>query len=177
MKRIGVFLSSHSHLPDSYYRAAEEVGAWIGRTGRTLVYGGARKGLMEVLATAVDAHGGEVVGVVPQVLHDGGMVSDRCHVTFLTADLHDRKAALMRESDIVVALPGGVGTLDEVFTVWASATLGLTALRIVLYNVDGCWDALLHLLDDLQRQGVIAAEQRRSLSVVDSIDALDTLCS
>lgn len=174
--RIAVYLSSKSALPDSYRRATEEVGAWIGRTGRTLVYGGSGVGLMEVLAQATVKAGGHVVGVVPQILIDRGLVSDACNVTHYTADLADRKATMMREADICVALPGGLGTLDEVFTVLATATIGIERKPVVLYNVDGCWDSLLRCLDDLTHRGLITPHPATTPLVVSTIEELERIC-
>lgn len=175
-RRIAVFLSSKSALPESYRRAAEEVGAWIGRTGRTLVYGGSRMGLMEVLAQATAKAGGHVVGVVPQVLIDRNLVSEACHTTFYTADLTDRKATMMREADVCVALPGGTGTLDEVFTVLAAATIGTGSKPVVLYNVDGCWDTLLRCLDDLTTRGLITPRPEAVPLVASTVEELERLC-
>ncbi len=176
LQRIGVFLSSKSGLPESYRQAAEAVGAWIGRTGRTLVYGGSRSGLMETLAQACSAAGGNVIGVVPQIVRDRDLVSDACRTVFYTADLHDRKSAMMRESDIFIALPGGIGTLDELFTVLAAATIGTSRQRVVLYNVDGCWDALVTLIADLRRRGLVDDGIDGRLAYADSIGQLEGLC-
>ncbi|MDO4930945.1 MAG: TIGR00730 family Rossman fold protein [Bacteroidales bacterium] len=176
MKRIGVFLSSKADLPEVYRAAARDVGSWIGRTGRTLVYGGSRLGLMEELASAVKQSGGRVIGVVPQAIIDRNLVSDLCDTTFYTADLHDRKATLMRESDILVALPGGVGTLDEIFATLAARTLEHLPKRVVLYNAGGFWNGLIALLDDLCRQGLVSGSRESVLTVVENVDELARLC-
>lgn len=171
-RKIGVFLSSKSDVPDSFRHAAEEVGTWIGRNGHTLVYGGARKGLMEVLAQAVKRNGGRVFGVVPQIIEDRGLVSDTLDVTFRTADLNDRKAVMNRESDILVALPGGIGTLDEVFTVLAAATIGTARRHVVFYDVDGCWDTTVAALKDLAARGLIDNDLAGLFTVVSDIEGL-----
>ncbi len=175
MQKIGVFLSSKSDLPESYVQAAREVGALIGRTGRTLVYGGARKGLMEVLAQSVKANGGRVYGMVPDIIVDRGLVSDTLDVTFRCVDLSDRKAMMNRESEVLVALPGGIGTLDEVFTVMANAVIGISRQPIVFYNVDGCWDAMLAALTNLFEQGLVSGEPADYYSVATNIAELETL--
>lgn len=174
-RRIGVFLSSHSDLPESYHRAARETGDWIGRTGRTLVYGGARKGLMEELARHTRAAGGRVYGVVPQILTERGLVSECIDVVFHCTDLNDRKAVLMRESDVLMALPGGIGTVDELFSVLATGTIGLERKPVVLLDTDGCWDSLLTLLDDLQRRGLADAGFRSQLRCVRNMQELVSL--
>lgn len=175
MERIGVFLSSRSDVPAAYRQAAEDIGRWIGATGRTLVYGGARKGLMETLARRVKDNGGRVVGVVPQILVDRKLESNCVDVTFYCADLNDRKAILMRESDMLVALPGGIGTLDEVFTVLAASTIGTERKRVVLYNVDGCWDTLLRLLDELHAKGLSAAPAVGTVATASTPEELEAL--
>lgn len=172
-RKIGVFLSSRTDVPEAYRRAVEEVGAWIGRTGRTLVYGGARKGLMEVLARTAKDNGARVYGVVPQIIEDRGFVSDVPDVVFRTADLNDRKAVMVRESDAMVALPGGIGTLDEVFTVLAADLIGTEHKPLVLYNAGGCWDPLLALLSRLQADGLIATDGEPLWRVARSVDELE----
>lgn len=177
MDRIGVFLSSRGNVPAAYRQAAEDVGRWIGSTGRTLVYGGSRKGLMEVLASSVKESGGRVLGVLPQIVIDRQLESGCIDVAFYCADLNDRKAILMRESDILLALPGGIGTLDEIFTVLAATAIGTERKRVVLYNVDGCWDTLLRLLDELHAQGLTSAPARRKVEVASSVEELERLVS
>ena len=172
MTHIGVFLSSYTDLPQAYLQAADDVARWIGSTGRTLVYGGSRCGLMERLATGVHAHGGKVMGIVPQILVEKDLVSTHLDYTLYTADLNDRKAALLRESDILIALPGGIGTLDEVFTALSAESIGLRSPHVVLYNADGCWDSLIALLDELYAKGLTSGTARQLVSVVDSIDGL-----
>lgn len=154
-QKIGVYLSSKSNLPASYAQAAEDVGFLIGSTGRTLVYGGARKGLMEILAQSVKRYGGRVYGMVPDIIVERGLVSDAIDVNFRCADLTDRKVMMNRESDVLIALPGGIGTLDEVFTVLANTGIGIRRQPVIFYNVDGCWDALLAGLDNLFEQHLI----------------------
>lgn len=150
------------------------MGAWLGRTGRTLVYGGARKGMMEVLAQAAHDGGARIYGVVPDILYRRNLVSDLLDVTFRCADLHDRKAIMMRESDALVVLPGGIGTLDELFTALATATIGIGRLPVVLYNAGGCWDSLLETLDRLKADGLISEDFAELFTVTDNIEGLES---
>lgn len=175
MQNIAVFLSSARELLESYARAAAEVGALIGRTGCTLVYGGAAKGLMETLARAAKEAGARVYGVVPDIIEQRGQVSTCVDVAFRCVDLSDRKAIMMREADVFVVLPGGVGTLDELFTVLAARTIGLTAKPVVLYNVDGCWDSLLALLEELRQKRLVSSAVSDLLTVVSSPAELEAL--
>ena len=174
-QKIGVYLSSKSGLPAAYEQAAREVGTLIGRTGRTLVYGGARKGLMEILAQSVRAHGGRVYGMVPDILVERGLVSDAIDVTFRCVDLSDRKDMMNRESDLLVALPGGIGTLDEAFTVLANTCIGIRRQPFVFYNVEGCWEALLAALQNLFDQGLIDGRPADYYSVANDIAELEAL--
>lgn len=175
MRHIGVFCSSHEGLAPEFVAAAEWLGGEIGRRGATLVYGGSRCGLMEVVATAVKKAGGRVTGVVPDVLRRRGLESEQADVVLYTAGLADRKETLLRESDVLVALPGGLGTLDEVFTVVAAATLGEHRKRVVLADVAGCWDPLLALLEKMQEQGLVAPTWREHLLVARSRQALTSI--
>lgn len=175
MQKIGVYLSSKENLPENYVQAAREVGELIGKTGRILIYGGARKGLMEVLAQSVKQHGGRVYGMVPEIIEKRGLVSDAIDVTFRCVDLSDRKMMMNRESDVLVALPGGIGTLDEVFTVMANAVIGIRHQPVVFYNVDGCWDTLLAALDNLFEQGLVSGSPSDYYSVAHNIQELASL--
>lgn len=175
MQKIGVYLSSKENLPESYVQAAREVGELIGRTGRILIYGGARKGLMEVLAQSVKQHGGRVYGMVPEIIEKRGLVSDAIDVTFRCVDLSDRKMMMNRESDVLVALLGGIGTLDEVFTVMANTVIGIRHQPVVFYDVDGCWDALLAALDNLFEQGLVSGSPSDYYSVAHNIQELASL--
>lgn len=177
MERICVFLSSKANLPENYVQAAIDVATWIGKSGRTLVYGGSRAGLMETLATTVRENGGRVIGVVPQTVVNRDLVSDASTTVFYTADLQDRKSTFMRESEAFVALPGGIGTLDEVFTVLAAKTLEKYKRRVVLYNAGGCWDELIKMIDTLSANGLITEHREDLLNVANNIEELERLLS
>lgn len=165
MKKIGIFCSACEEISPRYFECTRELGAWMGQQGMALVYGGADMGLMECMARAVKEHGGTVIGVVPTKLEERGRVSDLPDVTFRTDNLSDRKDTIVRESDLLVALPGGVGTLDEIFHTVAAATIGYHEKRIVLYNIDGFWDNLLVVLEGMQRQGFIRKPLSRFMTV------------
>ncbi len=134
---------------------AEALGHWMGKNGKTLVYGGANCGLMETLAKAVHEEGGKVLGVVPQILVDRNRVSCYIDETILTQDLNDRKQQLIEQSDIILALPGSVGTLDEVFTVMAANTIGIHDKKVVFWNINGFWNGLFGMFEQLLKTGVV----------------------
>ena len=166
---ICLFCSANDVAPQ-YVAAAEKLGRWLGREGHTLVYGGANLGLMEAVARAAHEAGATVVGVVPAILEKTGRASDHIDVRVLCDSLDDRKAIMVERSDLFVALPGGVGTLDEIFTVVAAASIGYHHKRVVLLNIDGFWDSLLAMLDDLQSKGVLRPGLKETLTVVTEVE-------
>ena len=153
MEKIGVFCSASDKIDDIYFEKARELGAWMGRQGKTLVYGGSNQGLMECLAKAVKENGGRVFGVVPTKLEENGRVSKLLDVTFHTCNLSDRKDIMTEKSDVLVALPGGVGTLDEVFHVIAAASIGYHHKKVIFYNEYGFYNELLKALKTLEEKG------------------------
>jgi len=125
---------------------------------------------MECVGKAVHLHGGQTIGVIPRIIEQGGRVSDYVDISIACDNLSDRKELMNTQCDIAVALPGGIGTLDEIFTLAASATIGYHNKRVVLFNIKGFWDALLHLLDHLQAQGMIRGNYRQTIVVANSVD-------
>lgn len=160
MEKIGIFCSASENIDKMYFDEANRIGQWMGKNNKTLIYGGANLGLMECVAQAVKANGGRVIGVVPSKLEENGKVSTCLDEMIRTNNLSDRKDILTAESDILVALPGGIGTLDEVFTVMAAASIGYHRKKVIFYNVDGFYGKLLNALDELQLKGF----SRRPLS-------------
>ena len=171
MQYIGVFLSSHDNVPTSFRNATEEVGKWIGQSGRTLIYGGSGIGMMEVLAQSA-----KIYGIVPQFVVNRNVVSDTLDVEIRTAGLADRKTILIERSDLMIALPGGVGTLDEIFTLLAEITTDGTRKHLALYNVDGCWDMLVAMLDQMVETNLVDLSVRNKVHVVETTEALESLC-
>ena len=118
---------------------------------------------------------GNLIGVVPRIVERGGRMSDRLTVHIPCDNLSDRKDLLLAHSDVVVALPGGIGTLDEVFTVAAAHTIGNHQKRIILYNIGGFWNTLIALLDDLQQRGMIRGHWKDYISVANSFEELTAM--
>lgn len=176
MQYIGVFLSSHDNVPSAFRQATEEVGKWVGQSGRSLVYGGSGVGMMEVLAQSAKQAGARIFGIVPQFVVDRNAVSDTLDVDIRTAGLADRKTILIERSDLMIALPGGVGTLDEIFTLMAEITIGGTRKHLVLYNVEGCWNKLVELLDEMVATNLVHQTVRNKVHVVETTEALEELC-
>ncbi|MCG3181892.1 MAG: LOG family protein YvdD [Phycisphaerae bacterium] len=146
MNALCVYCGSSSGADGAYRQAAAELGRSLARAGRTVVYGGGNVGLMGALADAALAAGGRVIGVIPCSLADrelGHLGLTELHVV---ATMHERKAMMADLADAFVALPGGIGTLEEFFEAWTWGQLGLHAKPCGLLNVAGYFDPLLAFL-------------------------------
>ena len=144
--KIAVFCSANSAIDPSYFAAAEELGRRAAEGGHTIVFGGCNLGLMECVAKAARSAGGRTIGVIPTIIERGGKASPNVDVSIPCDNLSDRKDLMTAQCDAAVALPGGLGTLDEVFTMAASSTIGYHHKPIVLLNVGGFWNKLRSLL-------------------------------
>ena len=172
---ICIFCSANSNIPTEYFERTSELGTWMGANGHTLVFGGCNLGLMECVAKAVHDAKGMTVGVVTTIVEIGGKVSDYVDVKILCDNLSDRKDLMIERSDVIIALPGGVGTLDEIFTVLAAASIGYHNKRVILYNIGGFWDSLIAMLDDLKTRGVLRAGFDDTMKVAHSLDEIAAL--
>ena len=172
---ICIFCSANSNIPTEYFERTSELGTWMGANGHTLVFGGCNLGLMECVAKAVHDAGGTTIGVVPMIIEKGGKVSDYVDVKMMCDNLSDRKDFMLAQCDVAVALPGGVGTLDEIFTIAASASIGYHSKPVILYNMKGFWNSLLAMLDDLKAKGVIRSGFDKTLMTANNIDELKAL--
>ena len=166
MKRICIFCGSSTGADPVYAEAARSLGATVARLGLGVVYGGGNIGLMGVLADAVLARKGEVIGVIPQALVDKELAHHGVTELRVVHSMHERKALMAELADAFVALPGGYGTLEEFCEVLTWAQLGFHAKPCGLLNVAGFYDSFLALLDHAVRERFIRPEHR-SLVVVD----------
>ena len=175
MESIGVFCAASQCLDARYYTMAEQVGCLLGEHQMTVYYGGAACGMMESVALGVRQGGGKVVGVVPTVLEQKGMVSTLLDEKIPCQDLNDRKAIIIERSEVLLALPGGIGTLDEMFTVASAHSIGYHTKRVILYNEDGFWNSLWPFLEELHRTGFIRGSLDQYFPRVASLDELRDL--
>ena len=158
---ICVYCGSRPGLLPAYAQAARVLGQAIASQGHGLVYGGGNVGLMGIVADAVLAAGGPVVGVIPQALVQrevGHLGLSEQHVV---PDMHVRKRLMAERADAFIALPGGIGTLEELFEVWTWRQLGYHDKPVGLLNVAGFYDHLLHFMDHTVGQGFLDEAQRR----------------
>ncbi len=160
---ICVFTGSSSGRNDSYKQAAEQLGTELARREIGLVYGGASVGLMGVVADAALNNGGKVIGVLPQSLADLEIAHQQLTELRIVTSMHERKAQMADLSDAFIALPGGIGTLEETFEVWTWSQLGIHNKPIGLLNVAGFYNGLESFLDHLVAEAFVKPVHRRIL--------------
>jgi uncharacterized protein (TIGR00730 family) len=165
MERVLVFCGSSPGRLPAYVEAARELGGLLAAAGLATVYGGASVGLMGALADGALAAGGEVVGVIPRHLSDAEITHPGLTKLHITETMHERKALMLSLADAVIALPGGAGTLDELFEVLTWSQLGLHTKPIGLLDVAGYYGPLLGFLDHAVTERLLRSEQRDSLLV------------
>lgn len=146
---------------------ARKVGTWIGQHHGQLVYGGGRSGLMGLVAEATRAAGGRVVGVIPTALVDKELANANCDELHVVNTMHERKAMMAERADAFLAIPGGIGTFEELFEVWTWRQLGYHDKPVGLLNAQGYYDALLGFLSTSVQAGFMS-EWQMSLVRVDA---------
>ena len=174
MHRLCVFCGSSSGNDPAYSELAQQLGRVLAQRRIGLVYGGGRVGLMGVLADAALAAGGEVIGVIPQALLDREHGHRGLTQLRVVDSMHARKALMAELADGFVALPGGIGTLEEIFEVWTWAQLGMHQKPCALINVGGFFTPLIGFLDHLVATGFLRAESRAMMTVAASPEELLT---
>lgn len=160
-----VFCGASSGIQDSYRQAAEQIGQILARRNIGLVYGGGSVGLMGSVANATLAAGGEVCGIIPQSLFDTEVGHPGLTRLEVVPDMHARKAMMASLADGFIALPGGIGTFEELFEVWTWAYLGYHNKPVAVLNVDGFYDPLLKFLDHTRDQGFLRSASHELLIV------------
>ena len=171
-----IYCGSRAGELPAYADAARAVGAEIGRRGWQLVYGGGRAGLMGVVADAALAAGAAVVGVIPHSLMERELGHGGLTELHVVDTMHQRKTMMAERSDAFLALPGGIGTFEELFEVWTWRQLGYHDKPLGLLNVAGYYDALLGFLQHSQQRGFMASAQTDLLQVdTDPLALVDRL--
>jgi uncharacterized protein (TIGR00730 family) len=165
MTRLCIFCGSSTGNDPAYAAAARQLGTAMGQSGIGLVYGGGNIGLMAVVADAVRAAGGEAIGVIPRALVERELAHQGLDALHVVPSMHVRKATMADFADGFVALPGGIGTLEELFEIWTWAQLGDHRKPVALLNVAGFYDPLLGFLDSIVTAGFLRREHRALLLV------------
>jgi len=172
MKSICVYCGSSPGTNSAYVSAAAKLAETMAKAKLGLVYGGASIGVMGEIANKVMAHGGSVIGVIPESLVDLEIAHPGLTELIVVEDMHQRKATMASHSDGFIALPGGFGTLEELFEVLTWSQLGLHQKPIGVLNVAGYYDRLLDLLDWQVEQGFVKPEHRSLLLDSDNVSDL-----
>ncbi len=167
MTSLCVFCGSSAGASPAYARAAAALGELLAVRGTTLVYGGGKRGVMGVLADACLARGGTVVGVIPSHLWDLEVGHTGVSEMHVVASMHERKARMTELADAFLALPGGIGTMEEFFEVWTWGQLGLHAKPLGLLNAGGYFDPLIRFLDHMVDERFLGPDQRSAVLLDD----------
>jgi uncharacterized protein (TIGR00730 family) len=165
LRRVCVFCGSKHGVRPEYTEAARSMGTALVAAGIELVYGGGRVGLMGEVADAVLAAGGHVIGVIPEHMSDREIAHEDVTDLRVVGSMHERKALMYELSDGFVALPGGLGTLEELFEITTWSQLGLHTKPTGLLDVDGFYAPLVRFLDRLVSEGFVAERHRRLVCV------------
>ncbi len=171
-QRLCIYCGSSPGARADYAVAARTCGRELAERRIALVYGGGNVGMMGILADAVLDHGGEVIGVIPHHLADKELAHTRATAMHRVNSMHERKQLMADLSDGFIALPGGIGTLEELFETLTWLQLGLHAKPVGLLNIDGFFDSLLSFVDHLVNERFLRAEHRAMLIVDNDLQAL-----
>lgn len=174
--QIAVYCGSKSGHDAKYLNMATEVGRQLAERGHHLIYGGARVGLMGAMADAVLAGGGKVLGVIPEALMSREVAHPGLTRLAIVKDMHERKAQMAGPADAFVALPGGPGTMEELFEMWTWQMLGYHNKPVALLNFEGYYDPLITMIKRMTSEGFAWADLTETLIMADSIaDLFDQL--
>jgi uncharacterized protein (TIGR00730 family) len=172
LSSICVFCGSNAGANPAYLESAEIVGRGLAQRGVRVVYGGATVGMMGTLADAARGAGGEVTGVIPQSIFDREIGHTGLDDLRVVGSMHERKALMAELSDAFIALPGGIGTLEELFEVYTWAQLGIHTKPLGLMDVAGYFQPLVAFLDHAVQERFLRPEMRTLLAVSDELDDL-----
>jgi uncharacterized protein (TIGR00730 family) len=171
IRNVAVFCASSNGSHAVYKATAEELGRSLATRNIGVIYGGSSRGLMKAVAEAALAANGKVIGVIPEVLVDLEVAHHGITELHVTSTMHTRKALIGEKADAFIALPGGFGTLEELFEVLAWHTLKIHAKPILLLNINGFYDKLLNFLDHCVAEGMLKPESRELLRVANTVEA------
>lgn len=167
---ITVYLGANEGNDPSIAKSARELGAWIGKSGNNLVYGGSKVGLMGILAeNALDA-GAQVTGVEPQFFIDQAVQLDTITRLIVTDTMAERKAKMIELGDAFIAFPGGTGTLEEISEIMSKVSLKQLAAPCILYNLNGYYDHLKALLAHMIDMGLSTPERQEGIYFAETLD-------
>lgn len=166
---ITVYLAASRSVPKKYFDLAHEMGAAVADEGWMLVYGGNDVGPMGALAAGARSRGGKVVGITPHCFNDGGLADKQCHELIFVDNMRERKKVLESRGHAFVALPGGIGTLEEFFEILVGRLLNFHDKPILLVNLDGFWNPMIQMLRTYEADGFVRPSTFEQFEIVDSV--------
>lgn len=169
---ITVYLGANEGNDLALKKAVTELGTWIGESGNALVYGGSETGLMGTLAASVLKAGGDVTGVEPVFFIEEELQFDGLTELIVTQDMSERKAKMIELGDVFIAFPGGTGTLEEITEIMSKVSLGHLDAPCILYNLNGYYDSLRELLENMIRKGLSSEERQRGIYFAENLDQI-----
>jgi uncharacterized protein (TIGR00730 family) len=172
MQAVCVFCGSNPGIDPRFLEGARALGAVLASSGRTLVYGGAKVGLMGAVADAALAGGGKVIGVLPQALVEREVAHSGLTELHVVSGMHERKKMMAGLADAFITMPGGLGTLEELFEMWTWAQLGLHRKPIGLLGPKAFFAPLLHYLDQLVAEGFVRPDHRERIALEEQPEPL-----
>lgn len=172
MKRVAVFCGSSIGFNPIYAEEAKKLGNYLAKNNIGLVYGGGKIGMMGILADAVLENNGEVIGVIPNLLRHEEMAHTKITEMIVTKKMSKRKVTISKLVDGYIALPGGFGTLDEIFEALTLGQLGIETKPIGVLNTNGYFDHLLKQLDVMVSEGFLKNDNKNMLLVSDTVEEL-----
>ena len=152
VKKVAIYCASSTKIRPEFFSAARQLGKIFAEKKITMVFGGGNMGLMGEMADAMMEDNGQFIGVIPQFMIEQDWHHKQCAELIITSDMSERKQTIERISDAFVALPGGIGTMDELFECMVDKQLGLHAKPIIILNTDGYYDGLIALLDQMIKE-------------------------
>jgi uncharacterized protein (TIGR00730 family) len=172
LQRVAVYCASNDGVRPEYMACASALGTRLAQRGVTVVYGGGRVGLMGALADAALAAGGDVIGVMPHGLVQREVAHHGLTALHVVDSMHERKAMIADLADAFITLPGGLGTLEELFETWTWAQLGVHRKPVGLFNVSDFWTPLIALLDHVGQEGFLRGNPREWLVIDDDAESM-----
>ena len=172
IQKVTVFCGSSTGFSSVYQQNAKELGLYLAQNKISLIYGGGKLGLMGVLADTVLSEDGEVIGVIPDLLHREEVVHPNINEVIVPKTMSERKCIMSKMTDAYITLPGGIGTLDELFEVLALQQLQVEQKPVGLLNVNGFFDAALQQLNYMVKEGFLKQRGRDLLIVAETVEEL-----
>lgn len=174
---ITVFLGANQGKNTGLKAAVMELGAWIGESGNTLIYGGSKSGLMGILADAALLAGGDVIGVEPEFFIKENFQHEGLTQLIVTKDMAERKAKMMELGEAFVVFPGGTGTLEEVADVMSMVSLKMLKAPCIIYNLNGYYNDLQSLLRHMIEEGLSSADRQEGIYFVSNLEEIIKICN